>query len=289
MAPTPVVHRDVSGIRTALAAERGAGRSVGFVPTMGALHAGHASLVERAAAACDVVAVSVFVNPLQFGPGEDLDRYPRRLGEDVELLGGLGVAYVFAPDAAAFTPPDRVTTVHVDGPLTRGLEGASRPGHFDGVATIVTKLLAVVAPDVACFGEKDFQQLAVVRALVRDLDLPVAIVGCPIVRDSDGLALSSRNAHLEAGQRDAALALFRALRAVADGWDGDADGARTRLRNDLDSAPGVRLDYADVVDPATLEPLIAGPHASARALVAAWVGTTRLIDNVALEGMPDAA
>jgi pantoate--beta-alanine ligase len=283
------IARTVGELRLALAPLRREGRTIGLVPTMGALHAGHLSLVNRARAETEFVVVSIFVNPLQFGPGEDFNAYPRDLDADLGLLQTAGVGLVFAPKPEEFTPPGRRTTVHVDG-LTATLEGASRPTHFDGVTTIVTKLLNAVRPDRAYFGEKDFQQLAVVRTMVADLDLEVRIVGCPIVRDPDGLALSSRNAYLTAEQRRDALAIPAALRALAASFDGDADGARRWLRSTLSSAPGLRLDYAEVVDPETLEPLegvTADPHRPARALVAAQVGPpgrqTRLIDNVRLE------
>jgi pantoate--beta-alanine ligase len=198
------------------------------------------------------------------------------LGSDANL--------VFAPDAAEFTPPDRLTTVHVAS-LTDVLEGASRPGHFDGVTTIVTKLLNVIAPDRAYFGEKDFQQLAVVRRMVADLDVPTTIVGCPIVRDRDGLALSSRNAYLMEDQHRQALALSRALAEVASSWDGDAVSARVLLHRRLGAAPGIRLDYAEIVDPETLQQLEGVVSGPAQALVAAWVGTTRLMDNTRLESV----
>jgi len=255
-------------------------RPLGLVPTMGALHEGHLSLVARARADCAAVAVSIFVNPLQFGPREDLDSYPRDLDRDLQLLDGVDV--VFAPEAAAFTPPQRRTTVSVAG-LTTTLEGTTRPGHFDGVTTIVTKLFNVVGPDRAYFGNKDFQQLAVIRRMVSDLDVPVDIIGCPIVRDRDGLALSSRNAYLSDVERGQALALSRALTAAQAAWDGDADSARARLRRTLEAAPGVRLDYAEVIDPVTLDPLEGVVADAAQAVVAAWVGTTRLIDNTRLE------
>ena len=273
---------DVAELCAALAAERGAGRSVGFVPTMGALHEGHLSLVRAAQADTDVVVVSIFVNPLQFGANEDLDRYPRQLEADRALLEPLGVDLLFHPRAERFTPPGRLTTVRVEG-LTDVLEGATRPGHFDGVSTIVTKLFNVVQPDRAYFGEKDFQQLAVIRRMAEDLDQPVEVVGCPIVRDPDGLAMSSRNAYLTPQQRQDALALSAALRAVAAVWIGDADSARRELVATLSTAPNVRLDYAEVVDPVTLEPLEGVVQGPAQALVAAWVGDTRLIDNVRLE------
>ncbi len=279
----------VAGLREALAPARRAGRVVGLVPTMGALHAGHLSLVTRARAETDVVVVSIFVNPLQFGPGEDYDTYPRDLDADLALLSPAGTDLVFAPRPTEFTPPARRTTVHVAA-LSTTLEGASRPTHFDGVTTIVAKLLSAVGPDRAYFGEKDYQQLAVIRTMVADLDLPVVIVGCPTVRDADGLALSSRNAYLSEQERRDALAISAALREAAAAWDGDAGAARSRLRSRLAAAPGLRLDYAEVVDPETLEPLesvAADPTRPARALVAAYVGPpgrqTRLIDNVRLE------
>lgn len=274
--------RTVRQARDALRPRRLAGERIGLVPTMGAFHEGHLSLVRRAVAECDVVAVSIFVNPLQFAPTEDLDAYPRDLERDLGLLKPLGVGLVFAPDPADFTPPGRCATVSVAG-LTARLEGARRPTHFDGVTTIVAKLLNVVQPDRAYFGEKDFQQLAVIRAMVRDLDAPVEIVGCPTVRDSDGLALSSRNAYLSPGQREQALALSQALRGVAARWDGDPDRARAMLRIRLESAPGIRLDYAEVVDPETLKPLEGVVGGPAQAVVAAYVGATRLIDNCRLE------
>lgn len=280
----PAVHRTAGDVRAALVGERRAGRTVALVPTMGALHAGHASLVDRAVAECDAVVASIFVNPLQFGPGEDLEQYPRRFDDDVAMLGERGVAHVFAPEATTFAPPELRTTVSVRGPLAERFEGASRPGHFDGVATIVTKLLAVALPDRAYFGEKDLQQLAVVRTLVRDLDLPVDVVGCPIVRDVDGLALSSRNAYLAADERGHALALAAALRDAQATWAGDATAARRALRAALEAAPCVEPDYADVVDPRTFEALEGRVDGPAHAVVAARVGRARLIDNAVLGG-----
>jgi pantoate--beta-alanine ligase len=283
---SPVLVRTAAEVREHLAPARRAGRRIGFVPTMGALHEGHLSLVRAAARDCDVVVASIFVNPLQFGAGEDLDAYPRDLAGDLASLGPAGVDLVFHPDAVTFTPADRLTTVTVAG-LTERYEGASRPTHFAGVTTIVTKLLHVVGPDLAYFGEKDYQQLAVLRRMVADLDFPVEIVGCPIVREADGLALSSRNAYLAAEERQQALALSRALFAVRDGWAGEHAGdvgwARETLASMLDAAPGVIRDYAEVVDPATLEPLEGVVEHPAQALVAARVGTTRLLDNVRLD------
>jgi len=263
-------------------ARRG-GEPVALVPTMGALHDGHLSLVRAAAERAAHVVVSVFVNPLQFGPGEDYDAYPRDLDRDLALLGPAGATLVFAPDAATFTPPGARTTVHVAG-LTDVLEGASRPGHFDGVTTIVTKLFLAVRPLVAVFGEKDYQQLVVVRRMVADLGFGIEVVGCPVVREPDGLAMSSRNAYLSHQERREAAGLHRALQAAAAGWGSDADRARALLRGRLAQAPGLRTDYAEVVDPDTLTP-ISGPVAGpARAVVAVFAGATRLIDNLALEG-----
>lgn len=256
---------------------------VGLVPTMGAVHAGHLALVTAARERCATVIASEFVNPLQFGPGEDLAGYPRDLPGDLDTLRQAGVDMVFAPDVEVFTPDDLATTVSVSS-VTEMLEGASRPGHFDGVATVVTKLLHVVQPTVAFFGEKDYQQLTMIRRMVADLNLPVEVAGVPIVRDSDGLALSSRNAYLSAEERRRALALSGALRRAAQAWTGDADAARVVLRSALESAAGVDVDYADVVDGHTLVPLRGGGHRCGRALVAARVGSTRLIDNWKLEG-----
>jgi pantoate--beta-alanine ligase len=249
---------------------------------MGALHEGHLSLVRQARVDTATVVVSIFVNPLQFGSGEDFDAYPRTLEADLALLEPEGVDVAFHPTPADFTPPGRLTTVRVAG-LTDRLEGASRPGHFDGVATIVAKLLNTVGPDRAYFGEKDYQQLQVVRRMVTDLDMPTEIVACPTLREPDGLALSSRNAYLSPAERGQALALSEALFAARAAWDGDAVSARDLIRSRLETAPGIRLDYAEVCDPETLEPLEGVVEGSAQALVAAQVGGTRLIDNVRLE------
>lgn len=269
-------------LRARLAPARRAGRTIGLVPTMGALHEGHRSLVRAARAACDVVVASVFVNPLQFGPGEDFDAYPRDLAGDRGRLEADGVDALFAPDTTTFTPSDRRTTVRVER-LGDTLEGAHRPGHFDGVTTIVAKLLNVAQPDRAYFGEKDYEQLVVIRRMVADLDVPVEVVGCPTVREPDGLALSSRNAYLSATGREQALALSRALFAAREAWDGDAATARDVLRRTLEAAPGVQLDYAEVCDAETLEPLEGVVPGPARALVAARVGGARLIDNIRLD------
>lgn len=281
MAAQPTLARTVPEVRAAVRALREEGAGIGLVPTMGALHAGHLSLVAAARDAGDAVVTSIFVNPLQFGPGEDLDAYPRTMDADLDLLAAHGVRLVFAPHAADFTPADRVTTVHV-ARLTAGLEAGTRPTHFDGVTTIVTKLFNAVGPDRAYFGAKDFQQQAVLRAMVRDLDMPLEVVTCPLVRDADGLALSSRNAYLSPAERADALALSDTLHAVATAWDGDADAARAALRAGLRAARGVRLDYAEVIDSDTLEPLSGPGVGTAQAVVAAWVGRTRLLDTMAL-------
>ncbi|MDQ3452968.1 MAG: pantoate--beta-alanine ligase [Actinomycetota bacterium] len=252
-------------------------------PTMGALHDGHLSLVRQARDSA-LLAVSIFVNPLQFGPAEDLAAYPRDLDRDLGLLEPLGVDVVFAPDPADFTPAGRRTTVHVAG-LTDRLEGVSRPGHFDGVTTIVAKLFNVVRPDTAYFSRKDYQQLLVMKAMVRDLDVPVRLVECDVVRDHGGLALSSRNANLSPAQRGQALALPAALSAAVASWDGDADTARARLVAALATAPGIELDYAEIADPDTLEPLYGQRSGPAQALIAARVGATRLIDNAHLRAV----
>ena len=263
--------------RTELAAARaGVAGSLVLVPTMGALHDGHAELIRLAGTLADVVAVSIFVNPLQFGPAEDLDRYPRTPERDVELLDRLGVRLVFAPGVAEMYPDGRPAVTVDPGPLGALLEGASRPGHFAGVLTVVTKLLGLVRPDVAVFGEKDYQQLALIRRTVADLELGVRIVGGPTVRDSDGLALSSRNRYLSAEQRQQALALPRSLRA---GADEGSNGAGAVLKAATEALRGIDVDYLALRGVDLGAAPAAGP---ARLLVAARIGTTRLIDNVPL-------
>ena len=254
--------------------------SLGLVPTMGALHEGHGHLVRQARQENAVVAVSIFVNPLQFGPDEDYERYPRTLDGDLELLSRFGADLVFAPSLEQMYPDGEPLVRVTSGRLGSVLDGASRPGHFDGALTVVNKLLNIAAPPApaafrAYFGEKDAQQLLLVRRMVADFDLPVTVRPVPIVRDADGLALSSRNRYLDAGQRRAALVLSRTLRELATGRV-DPEEARARV----DAEEGVRLDYLVVVDPRTLAPVDPGP--GALALVAAHVGSTRLIDNLAL-------
>lgn len=257
---------------------------VGFVPTMGALHDGHMSLVREAGRRCDVAVVSIFVNPTQFAHGEDFEGYPRDLVRDMELLGAEGVDFVFTPSASEMYPSGE-SGVEVDpGPLAKRWCGEGRPGHFRGVATVVAKLFNIVRADLAFFGEKDYQQLLLVRALARDLAFPVKIVGCPTVREHDGLAMSSRNEYLSAQERSAAVALSRALAAAQSAFDaGERDGAALvqAMETTVEAEPLVRLEYATVVDPATLEPLAQADRGS-RALIAAHVGRARLIDNAAL-------
>jgi pantoate--beta-alanine ligase len=265
-------------------ARRGAG-DLGLVPTMGYLHAGHLSLVERAKAECATVAVSIFVNPTQFGPNEDLARYPRDLPRDLGLLEAAGVDLVFAPEPSEIYPPGFATEIRVGG-VTDGLEGAARPGHFAGVATVVAKLFHIVQPTRAYFGQKDAQQSVVIRMLARDLDLPVEIVVAPTVREADGLALSSRNSYLTPEQRAAALAIFRALtaaRVLFDGGERDAELLRRAMRATLAAQPDMRIDYVSVADPETLQELSRVDRA-ALASMAVRLGATRLIDNLLLGG-----
>ena len=277
----------------ALEAERATGRRVGLVPTMGALHAGHRSLIERAAAECDVVAVTVFVNPLQFSDASDLARYPRDLDRDVALAAEAGAQILFAPSVTEMYPsfPAPVATSVRVAAVSEGLEGASRPGHFDGVATVVAKLFSLAGRCRAYFGEKDFQQLVVVRRMVSDLSIPVAVVGCPTVREPDGLALSSRNVRLSPAARDAALALRRAVvagMAALEAGVRDPAVVEGAMAGELSGDPLVEPDYAVAVDAATLSAPEAGRALAGdvRLLVAAVVDGVRLIDN---DGMTLAA
>lgn len=271
-------------VRQAIAEARREDKRIALVPTMGALHDGHLSLVQAARQRADYVAVSVFVNPTQFGEGKDFEAYPRDLVRDLDLLGAEGVDLVFTPTPEVMYGSAPEVTVE-PGRLGESLEGAARPGHFRGVATVVTKLLSIVSPDLAFFGEKDYQQLVVVKRLVRDLDLPVKIVGAPIVREPDGLALSSRNVYLSPAERAAATVLYQALRGaetlVLDG-ECDVSVLEDAMRSTIEAEPLAEVGYAVVVDAVTLEPL-AEVTRTARALVAARVGATRLIDNIALE------
>jgi len=281
MTHTIEVVRTVESLRARIAAWRSTGKTVAMVPTMGAIHAGHMSLVTQAKGLAAYVVTSIFVNPLQFGPNEDLDAYPRGEAQDAERLAEAGSRLLFAPNASEMYPDGFATKVHVAG-LTEGLCGASRPEHFDGVATVVVKLLLQCGPDIAIFGEKDYQQLLVIKQLMRDLNIPVEIVGGAIVREPDGLALSSRNAYLSANERKTAPLLHRAIqKAATDLACGlSSEHALHTARADLRAA-GFRLDYLEVRDPETLAPL-SGKVTNARVLVAAYLDTTRLIDNVAV-------
>jgi pantoate--beta-alanine ligase len=271
----------IAEVRAVLDAERAAGRRVGFVPTMGYLHEGHASLIRRARAESDVVVVSLFVNPLQFGAGEDLDAYPRDLDRDTRLADSEGADLLFTPPVGEMYPRPVLTTVSV-AEVSAPLEGAARPTHFDGVATVVAKLFAIVGPCSAYFGEKDFQQVAVVRRMVADLSLPVEVVACPTVRERDGLALSSRNAYLTPEQRGAAPVVHRALQAGAAlvmAGERDPRAVRTLMAEIIEAEPLAELDYAEVVsaDSFTVPDPLAG---ALRLLAAVRFGRARLIDNV---------
>jgi len=264
---------------------RSAGETIALVPTMGSLHEGHLRLADRARDLADRVVMSIFVNPLQFGPDEDFDRYPRDLDGDLQLADEREVDVVFAPSGSEMYPPDGLWTAVVPERGADRLCGRSRPGHFRGVLTVVAKLLGVVQPEVAVFGRKDLQQAMLIRRMVRDMDLPVAVEVAPIVREADGLALSSRNRYLSAAERQRALVLVRALEACRDSFGaGQREAAELTavLRNALNAAEGVAVEYAEVVDPERLEAVDPVP-AGAVAAVAAMVGETRLIDNMILE------
>jgi pantoate--beta-alanine ligase len=274
--------RGMEALRAAVAGLRSGGGSIALVPTMGALHAGHMALVAEARRRAGHVVASIFVNPTQFGPNEDLGAYPRREAADAGMLEEAGCALLWAPDASVMYPEGHATSVRVAG-LGDGLCGASRPGHFDGVATVVAKLLNQVGPDVALFGEKDYQQLAIIRRMVRDLDLPVEIIGVPTQRDADGLALSSRNSYLSDEERAAARALPRSLGEAAAAIQAGADIAATlaAARDKLAAAGFDPVDYVELRDAETLEPA-ASLARPARLLAAARIGKTRLIDNLAV-------
>jgi pantoate--beta-alanine ligase len=278
----------IDAVRASVAEARAAGARVALVPTMGALHAGHLALVERARQIADFTVVSIFVNPLQFGPGEDLERYPRTLDADLRMLAPQGVPVVFAPAVAELYPSGPDGTRVTAGAVASLFEGATRPGHFDGVLTVVSKLLNIVQPDVVLFGQKDAQQVFLVKRMVADLDIPVDVEVVPIVREDGALALSSRNRYLSAEQRRAAGTLSAALAAAsAAASPGSSDAsassgvaaALAAARSVLDAEPSVRLDYLAIVDPDTFQAAASGHRGPALAILAAYLGTTRLIDN----------
>jgi pantoate--beta-alanine ligase len=282
--PRPTLVTTVDQLRRAVAAARADGRSIGLAPTMGALHDGHLSLVRASKAECGMTVVSIFVNPSQFGPGEDLAAYPRDLEADLDKLAECGADLVFAPDNEEVYGEGHATWVEV-GSVARPLEGECRPTHFRGVATVVLKLLNMVGPDRAYFGEKDYQQARVIRRMVADLDVPTVIRVCPIVREADGLAMSSRNAYLGVDARRQAAILWKSL-CLADELvkQGQRDPGRVirRMREMIESAADAKIDYVALVDPDTLEPIerIEGPVLAA---LAVRIGATRLIDNRLLE------
>jgi|ERR1700722_8823415 len=275
--------KTIPEMRAECRAARREGKRLGFVPTMGALHEGHLSLVRAAKGKCDVVAASIFVNPTQFGPTEDLSKYPRTFDRDRELLEKENVDLLFAPSVEEMYPAGAMTWVTVEG-LSDKLDGHSRPGHFRGVTTIVAKLFHAVEPDAAFFGQKDAAQVAIIRRMVRDLHSAVEIIACPIVRETDGLAMSSRNAYLDPKQRRAALVLHRALMRMKKMWEGGERSTRKLIeagRDEMGKEKSVRIDYVEVVDADSLEALENAGH-GALVAVAAFLGTTRLIDNIQL-------
>jgi pantoate--beta-alanine ligase len=277
------IARSVDALRARIGAWRAAGATVGLVPTMGALHDGHIALVRRAGALCDHVVASIFVNPTQFGPNEDFARYPRDEAADVRQLASGGCELLFAPTVGEMYPQGFSTTIAV-GAIADGLCGPFRPGHFAGVATVVAKLLLQAQPDIACFGEKDYQQLQVIRRMVRDLDLPVRIEGVATVREPDGLALSSRNRYLAPDERARAVAIFHVLKVIADqvGTGSRAlDAALAWGRDELAAAGFAPIDYLAICDAVDLTPLTILDRPG-RVLTAAWLGKTRLIDNLAI-------
>jgi pantoate--beta-alanine ligase len=279
----PRIADTIADTRAAVAAARTAGKRIGFVPTMGALHTGHAALIRACRAECDYTVVSIFVNPTQFGPNEDYSRYPRTMDADRELCAAVGTDLIFAPSREEMYPPDARTFVEVTG-LQDVLCGRSRPGHFRGVATVVLKLFEIVRPDLAYFGQKDAQQVAVLRRMVTDLNLPVAVRVLPTVREPDGLAMSSRNRYLDPAQRQNATCLYRALRqaeALVAAGERAVPVLERAMADVVAAAPGARLDYAEVRDANTLES-ISTVDRPALAALAVYFGTTRLIDNTTL-------
>jgi pantoate--beta-alanine ligase len=273
-------------ILAAVRSARREGKTIGCVPTMGALHPGHASLIHRARSECGFVVATIFVNPTQFGPNEDFNRYPRTLEADLEICRAAGADLVFTPNVAEMYASDAETIVRVT-QLSTTFEGAHRPGHFDGVTTVVSKLFLITEPDFAYFGQKDFQQQLIIRRMVRDLNFPVQIVTCPIIREPDGLAMSSRNRYLSPVERETARALSQALATAQQLARNPSQTPQTvewQLQQQLSSTPGLELQYASVVHPETLATLTHSPrNTPAVALIAARVGTTRLLDNQLLD------
>jgi pantoate--beta-alanine ligase len=277
--------KTIQEMRDECGAARRGGKRLGFVPTMGALHEGHLSLVRAAKQSCEVVAASIFVNPTQFGPSEDLGKYPRNFERDRLLLEKANVELLFAPTVEEMYPKGAVTWVMVE-KLSEELDGRSRPGHFRGVTTVVAKLFHIVEPDAAFFGQKDAAQVAIIRRMVRDLNFPVKIVACTIVREADGLAMSSRNAYLDAKQRKQALVLHRSLMRVKSMWEaGERNAAKLIAagREEVEQEQSVRLDYFEIVEAENLDAVVNAKRGTLAA-VAAFVGMTRLIDNVVLGG-----
>lgn len=280
--PRPQVIETVAGMRDVVAHERAAGHTIALTPTLGALHAGHVAHVERAAELADVRIVSIFVNPTQFGASEDLDKYPRTMDEDLDILGELGVPYVFAPSVEEMYPKGPTSTTISAGQIGTMFEGKTRPGHFDGVLTVVAKLLAITAPQFVTFGQKDAQQLFLVRRMITDLNIPVRLEIIETVREEDGLALSSRNQFLDASQREAATILSTALKAATSAADSGLDAVIAAAQGALMGESRAELDYFTVVDTETFMPVPDGFRGPATAIVAARVGDTRLIDNSSL-------
>lgn len=277
--------KTIREVRATVRALRRNEKSIGLVPTMGALHDGHLSLVRSARGQCGATVVSIFVNPIQFGPREDLTRYPRPLARDCELLKAENVDIVFTPGVEEMYPPGAMTFVTVDG-ISERLEGAVRPGHFRGVATVCAKLFHAVEPDVAFFGQKDAQQVAVISKMVRELDFPLEITVCPIVREADGLAMSSRNVYLDPTERKQALVLHRALmrvQALCDQGEGQSEKLIAAAKSVFAEVPEAHLDYFEILDPMSFEP-VADAAKGALVVTAAKIGATRLLDNLTLYG-----
>lgn len=275
-----MIYSSPADVQAQTLAWKRAGLTVGLVPTMGYLHEGHASLIKRAAAECDRVVVSVFVNPTQFGPNEDLESYPRDFEHDKALVAECGAHLIFAPTPDDMYAPGAATWVTVEG-LTKELCGRSRPIHFRGVVTVVNKLMNIAQPDRAYFGEKDAQQLAVIRRMVKDLNMPVEVVGCPIVREADGLAKSSRNTYLNAAERQAALVLSRSLaegKKLLEAGETDAQTVCARITEVINAEPAARIDYVQAVDADSIEP-VAAVNGTVLFAIAVYIGKTRLIDN----------